>query len=195
MSIKYLSPVVLLVFSAAAHSASECYLRSTAQANAASSIQRIVDAKNWVTPYTNDTETGKMCSVTFKAQIAGRWYSGFGKHAWTEAATTDTVGCNLALEMGKQSLIHDTANMQIATEQTLICSDEPTLAIRNVAEGDIIKESAVSPNPLRPLPFTYNNTICKWFTEMDISPTAGMYQWQGIICEVRPGLWRVVNKF
>jgi hypothetical protein len=194
MSIKHLGTLALIACSTLAHGASECYLRSTAQANAASEIQRIVDTRSWVTPYFNDVESGKQCSVTFKAQIAGRWYSGLGKHSWTDSVITDTVGCNLALELGKQSLVHDTATTKLKTEQTLICSDEPSTAIRSVKEGDIIKESMVSPNPARPLPFTYNNTICKWFTELDIADTS-MYQWQGIICEVRPGLWRVINKF
>lgn len=194
MSIKYLSTALLVAISSLAHAESECYLRSTSQANAASDMQRVVDMRSWVTPYVNDVVSGKQCSVTFKAQIAGRWYAGLGTHSWTDAATTDTVGCALALELGKQSLVHAAATTHLRTEQTLICSDEPTLAIRNVNEGDIIKESAVSPNPARPLPFTYNNTICKWFTELDIND-AGMYQWQGIICEVRPGFWRVINKF
>ncbi|CAB4129853.1 hypothetical protein UFOVP116_146 [uncultured Caudovirales phage] len=186
---------IALVFGATLGTAhAECYLRSTTQANSQANVERISDIRKWVTPYVNDVETGKQCSVTFKAQILGRWFAGIGNHSWVDENTTDEVGCAVALELGKQALVNNNAATKLHSQQTLVCSDEPSLKERPVLEGDIIKESMVKPHPNKPYPFAYNGAVCKWFTEMDITPS-GMYQWQGIICEIRPGEWRVVNKF
>lgn len=172
----------------------ECYMRSTTQTHTVENIQRVTDVRNWVVPFINDVESGKQCNVTFKVQILGRWYSGNGVHTWSNENITEAAGCSVALERGKQELVRDTASTQLQAAQVVVCSDEPTLRERSVQEGDLIRESMVKPNPAKPLPFAYNGVICKWFTEMDISPS-GMYQWQGIICEQRPSEWRVINKF
>jgi hypothetical protein len=183
---KVIAGILLLTTSLAS---AECFMRSTTNAKAHVTIQRLVDQRDMVVK----TAQGKRCSVTFRAQIQNQWFNGYGVHEWSDQ-TDDTVGCKVAVELGKQSIIDANFKKQIASEQDMVCSDEPKIVERAVEIGDLVRESQVMPHPGKPTPFKYKGTQCKWYIETD-TKGLDMYQWQGVICEVRPGTWKVLDKF
>jgi hypothetical protein len=168
----------------------ECYMRSSTTAQAKVDIQRVVDIRNMVSP----TVSGKRCSATFRVQISGQWFDGFGAHEWNDD-TDDATACKVAVELGKQEIISANFKRQIVSNQEMVCSDEPAIVERAVQVGDLIRESQVMPHPDKPKPFSYiNGTQCKWYIETDVKGN-DMYQWEGVICQVRPGTWKVLDKF
>ena len=164
-------------------------MRSSTSAVSVAEIQRIADQRQIVVPL----GTGRQCSVTFRAQINNAWHNGYGTYDWY-GEQSEAEACTIALEVGKQILINNQPRRQVASQQQMVCSDEPVIQERAVQEGDLIKESQVMPHPNKPLPFTYKNSSCKWFIETDTKGN-DMYQWQGVICLVRPDTWKVMSKF
>lgn len=189
MSIKYVTAILLSVTAASAHA--DCYLRSSTSAVSAQKIDRIADTRSMVSIAHNGE---KICSVTFRAQVQGQWLDGAGTHNFNPDDVDESTACIVALEFGKQSLLKKIAGQKVASEQIMVCSDEPKIVEKPVQEGDIIKESMVKPHPGKPYPFQYKGSQCKWFIETDIKGQ-DMYQWQGVICEIRPNTWQVVTKF
>lgn len=167
----------------------ECYMRSATSSTAKVDVQRLVDQRTMVTP----TVSGKRCSVTFRIQINGQWFDGFGAHEWSDT-TDDATACKIAVELGKQEIIGQNFKRQVASQQEMVCSDEPQIVEKPVQVGDLIRESQVMPHPDKPKPFKYRGANCKWYIETD-AKGLDMYQWQGVICEVRPGTWKVLDKF
>ena len=178
---------LLLVTSTVA--SAECYMRGATSVTGKVNIQRVVDQRSMVVP----TVDGKRCSTTFRIQINGLWFDGYGAHEWSDN-TDDVTACKIAEEMGKQEIIRNSFGSQVASQRDMVCSDEPRIVERPVQVGDLIRESQVMPNPDKPKPFKYKGTQCKWYIETD-AKGMDMYQWQGVICEIRPGTWKVLDKF
>ena len=168
----------------------ECFIRSTATSNTTAVIQRVADIRPVVT---NGAENTRICNVTFRVQIANEWHDAVGSHS-TSTDMSDKQLCGVAVELGKTQIAKTVYGSKIHSEQLMFCSDEPKIVERPVKEGDVINESMVKPHPNKPLPFRYNGTQCKWFIETDIKGT-DVYQWQGVICELRPNTWKVISKF
>lgn len=167
----------------------ECYMRSATSLTAKVDVQRLVDQRYMVVP----TIAGKRCSATFRIQINNQWFDGYGDYEWADE-TNDAAACKIAVELGKKDIITQNFERQVAGKQEMVCSDEPPIVEKPVQVGEVIRESQVMPHPGKPKPFKYRGTNCKWYIETDAKGT-DMYQWQGVICEVRPGAWKVLDKF
>jgi hypothetical protein len=178
-----------LLIIASTTASAECYMRSATSSTAKVDVQRVADQRNMVVPTVN----GKRCSTTFRIQINGLWFDGYGAHEWQDK-TDDVTACKIALELGKQEIISRNFKRHVASQQEMVCSDEPTIVEKPVAIGELIRESQVMPHPDKPNVFKYKGANCKWYIETD-SKGLDMYQWQGVICEVRPGTWKVLDKF
>ena len=178
----------LLVLTSTVASA-ECFMRSATTLTAKVEVQRLVDQRYMVAP----TIGGKRCSATFRIQINGQWFDGYGSYEWADQ-TEEATACKIAVELGKKDIVTQNFKRQVAGQQEMVCSDEPAIVEKPVAIGEVIRESQVMPHPAKPTPFKYRGTNCKWYIETD-AKGLDMYQWQGVICEVRPGAWKVLDKF
>lgn len=85
-------------------------------------------------------------------------------------------------------------NGKLHTYQKERCIEEPGQTVRTVRIGDLVRESWVTKHPIIKDYFGYRGNRCRWFLESD-SAQKDLVQYQGIICEVQPNAWRVVDKF
>lgn len=74
------------------------------------------------------------------------------------------------------------------------CVEDSQKEIRPVRIGDVIRINQVNPHPVIRNDFVYQRTRCRWFAELNAAQR-DLVQFQGIICEVQPNVWRVIDKF
>jgi len=74
------------------------------------------------------------------------------------------------------------------------CVEEPGQTVRQVRIGDLVRESWVRQHPVIKQDFAYRGNRCRWFLESGTAQR-DLVQYQGIICEVQPNAWRVIDKF
>lgn len=86
------------------------------------------------------------------------------------------------------------ANGSISTYQREQCVEEPGQTVRQVRIGDLVRASWVQPHPVVKQDFAYRGNRCRWFLESGTAER-DLVQYQGIICEVQPNAWRVIDKF
>jgi len=83
---------------------------------------------------------------------------------------------------------------KIKTYQKEKCIEEPGQTVRQVYLGQLVRETWVSRHPVIDQYFNYRGNRCRWFLESGAAER-DLVQYQGIICEVQPNAWRVVDKF
>lgn len=86
------------------------------------------------------------------------------------------------------------ANGSISTYQREQCVEEPGQTVRQVRIGDLVRQSWVKEHPVIKQDFAYRGNRCRWFLESGTAQR-DLVQYQGIICEVQPNAWRVIDKF
>lgn len=175
-----------LVFASSANA--ECYSRTAMTNDLKGRIQKITDIERMVTPVANKQ---LRCVVTFRALIDKDWYDGEGV---SQGSGTENQVCAQAQNSGVTFLLQSVKGSNIAVDQEMVCTDQPKLKYRPVKPGDIISESEVKPHPKFPKTFAYMGTSCKWFLETDTRGVS-LTQWQGVMCDVRNGEWKVIDKF
>lgn len=168
--------------------ADDCVLSQKTQVRATGVIESVRDIKTTVMDM---RDRSRKCTVEFSARVNGSWNRGFGEYSWRDDRP-DGVGCAVALDNGKSRLLELVGSQAVSDHKSLRCGEERS-SIR-VAVGQPIRENSWTPHPSRLGSFWYQGSECRWFIETD---TMGrdLYQWQGIVCQVRPGEWVVVDKF
>lgn len=170
----------------------ECYIRSATVKDSKSNITRIADIKRYVTPV--DSEHFK-CTVSFRAEINHVWQTGEGQSVGANGDSIDAI-CSQALDSGRSYLLGKVSNGKVLQEQEMICSDRPSPEIKSVQIGDIVQISELAPHPQKSEFFMYRGAQCRWFVETDVNLIVrDLFQWQGIVCNVRKGEWQVIDKF
>ena len=86
------------------------------------------------------------------------------------------------------------ANGSTSTYQRERCVEEPGQTVRQVHIGDLIRVSWVQEHSVIKQDFAYRGNRCRWFLESGTAER-DLVQYQGIICEVQPNAWRVIDKF
>jgi hypothetical protein len=170
----------------------DCYVRSATVNDIKSSITRVADIKRYVTPVNKDQFK---CTVSFRAEINHVWHTGEAQSIGSTSDSIDQI-CSQALQSGRAQILQKIAGSAIKVDQEMICTDRPEPEVRTVRIGDIVQLSEVAPHPKKPDFFTYKGAQCKWFVETDVNTEArDLFQWQGIVCNVRKGEWQVIDKF
>ena len=85
-------------------------------------------------------------------------------------------------------------NGKLHTYQKERCVEEPGQTVHTVQIGDLVRETWVTVHPIIKDYFGYRNNRCRWFVESNMAQK-DLVQYQGIICEVQPNAWRVIDKF
>lgn len=170
----------------------ECYMRSASVKDIKTKITRIADVKRYVTPL--NAEQFK-CTVAFRAEINHVWHNGEGVSIGANSDSIDQI-CIQAMDSGRSYLLSRVTDGKITSESEMICTDRPGQNIKTVKVGDIVNISELAPHPEKPNFFDYKGAKCRWFVESDVNlQTRDVFQWQGIVCQVRKGDWQVVDKF
>lgn len=83
---------------------------------------------------------------------------------------------------------------KLRTYQKERCVEEPGQTVRQVLIGQLVRETWVNRHPVITQYFDYRGNRCRWFLESGAAQK-DLVQYQGIICEVQPNVWRVIDKF
>lgn len=180
----------LAIMAVAVSSQAECFSRSAMTNQVQAKIERITDQKRTVVP---TTEGQMRCTVSFRALIKGEWFDGEGVSQASPHVGTEQI-CTQAMNSGSTFLLQSIGGSRTAVEQEMVCTDEPKPRIRPVRIGQNIAESEVRPHPKYAKEFVYNGTTCRWFRETE-ARKLDIIQWQGVICKLKSGQWKVVDKF
>ena len=83
---------------------------------------------------------------------------------------------------------------EVVTEQSNTCIEEPPVEVKKVRIGDLVRLEHVQTHPVIYQPFIYRGTQCRWFIEPG-TQNRDLVAYQGIVCQVNPAVWRVIDKF
>jgi hypothetical protein len=76
------------------------------------------------------------------------------------------------------------------------CVEESAIQMRAARIGDLVRPTEVAEHPVIPQEFAYKGTTCRWYYEPGVaSGSRDITTVQGIICQVRPAVWRIIDKF
>ena len=134
------------------------------------------------------------CMISMRGRVGATWYTGFGDFVFARTGVPEQA-CASAQQRAEASIVAQAGPKRVATDNTLICREDPTLdTIRKTDPGTVAKLAQYRPHPDYPREFHYNGSRCRWF--LDPAWTGrDLRTGQGIICHLQENNWVVVDKF
>ncbi len=137
---------------------------------------------------------GRKCMVSFRARVDAAWHTAYGEYEWPGDRSREEA-CARALAIADQQVRDRVGRSQTASEQVLICSDNPDLRnLRQTNPGTVGRLSQFRSHPDRPRLFWHNGAQCRYFLHSQFLGS-DIHTWQGVICQVGADDWVVVDKF
>lgn len=137
---------------------------------------------------------GRKCMVTFRVRIGNAWHTAHGEHVW-DGNQGSNEACAQAVIQAENSVRERVGRGSSLTERVLICDDRPDLKeLRESVVGTTGRNHQFRPHPDYPQRFWHRGAECRWFLEPTLT-NRGLYNFQGIICELGRDQWVVVDKF
>lgn len=137
---------------------------------------------------------GRKCLVDFRVRINNAWHSAFGEHAW-DGNQGANEACAVATVRAEDAVKERVGRGASVTERVLICSDRPDLQeLRSTVIGTVARAQQFRIHPEYTGRFWYRGAQCRWFVEPAFTGR-DIRNFQGIICEINPDQWVVVDKF
>lgn len=93
-----------------------------------------------------------------------------------------------------RAVTKNVGGQDIVAEQSNTCIEEPPVEVKKVKIGDLVRLEHVQAHPVIHQPFIYRGTTCRWFIEPG-TQGRDLVAYQGIVCQVNPTVWRVIDKF
>ena len=137
---------------------------------------------------------GRKCLVDFRVRVGASWHTAFGEHVW-DGHQPASQACAIAVDRAESAVRDRVGQAQTASERTLVCKDRPELmTLKNSQIGTIGDAGQFRPHPDYSRRFWHNGAQCRWFIEPTFTNNT-IYNFQGVVCEVQPNRWVVVDKF
>jgi hypothetical protein len=182
---RYLLALVLTSGTAAA----ECYVKSSSISEMQEGIEKTDNVQRYPIRLNNDQFR---CSVTFNAQIKGRWYP---VESSAIGSGSEDLVCAQALNSGSARILEKVVGTKFTMQQEMVCTDQPLEPKKSVNVGDLVRESEVVPDPAWPRARRFRDgNECLRFVESDLAGSE-LRRSYGVICRVDQNSWRVVDKF
>ncbi len=90
------------------------------------------------------------------------------------------------------TMVGNTVSARMSEE----CVEESAIQVRTANIGDFVRPTEVANHPVVRQEFVYKGSTCRWYYEPGVvSGSRDITTVQGIICQVRPAVWRIVDKF
>jgi hypothetical protein len=181
--VSFLAPVMAL--------AQQCVLQT--QTVTQSQVQ--IQERSQITAQTVPVPGGdQRCMITMRGRVGATWYTGFGEHVFARTGQVEQA-CAMARQRAEASIVSQAGSRQVATDNTLVCREDPTLdTVRQTDPGTVAKLAQFRPHPNYPREFHYNGSRCRWF--LDSTWTGrDLRTGQGVICHLQENNWVVVDKF
>ena len=132
--------------------------------------------------------------VTFKARVGSTWYWANGQYDWL-GDRPEAEACAVAVARAEDSVRTQVAPSMVASQKTLICSDNPQLEVlQQTNPGTVGALHQFRPHPTYTKEFWHKGTHCRWFIDSTFQ-NRDVYTYQGIICQIQKDQWVVVDKF
>lgn len=113
--------------------------------------------------------------------------------------TAATVGPSYTVPERRGCVVQsykEDANSQVRARIEETCVEQSAIRVRSVQIGDVVRDTEVGVHPVITQNFMYKANTCRWFFEPGVSRNNGdLVAGQGIICQVQPLVWRVIDKF
>jgi hypothetical protein len=168
----------------------DCYVRSAMIGKGQITLTDITDVQNLVVPI---SVTQNKCFSTYRAQINGQWQSLEGTNIGPRSMSEEEL-CRGALDQSRSQILSRASGNNMSVETNMVCDERPSIQVKNVKIGELVRVSEVRPHPNFPKPFIYRTAQCRWFIEPE--PRVGdLLQRQGIICQSHGDMWRVIDKW
>lgn len=136
----------------------------------------------------------RKCMVDFRVRIGNTWHTAFGEHVW-DGNQGANEACAVAVARAEDAVKQRVGRGVSVTERVLICSDRPDLQeLRSTVIGTVGRNQQFRPHPEYTGRFWYRGAQCRWFVEPAFTGR-DIHNFQGIICEINPDQWVVVDKF
>lgn len=137
---------------------------------------------------------GRKCMVDFRVRIGNTWHTAFGEHVW-DGNQGANEACAVAASRAEDAVKQRVGRGTSVTERVLICSDRPDLQeLRSTVIGTVGRNQQFRPHPEYTGRFWHRGAQCRWFVE-PVFTGHDVRNFQGIICEINPDQWVVVDKF
>lgn len=180
---------VLVPFMALA--ADNCVLQDRTVSRSAVKIEERSAIRRDVVPYFDNQ---KRCVVDFRVRIGPDWHTAFGEYTWAGDRPA-AEACAIAVQRAEDSVRQRVGQSQTLSEKILVCKDEPKLnTLRSAQIGTVGDLGQFRPHPELTGRFYHNGTQCKWFIDSAFTGR-DVRTFQGIICQIQPDQWVVVDKF
>lgn len=171
--------------------AQQCVLQS----KIVSQSQIQIEERSQITAQVVPLPSGNQrCMITMRGRIGATWYTGFGDTVFRTGTSADQA-CVSAQRRAEASIAAQAGTRQVASDDTLVCKDDPSLdSVRTAEPGTVAKLAQYRPHPDYPREFVHQGTKCRWF--LDPAWTGReLRTGQGIICHLQNDNWVVVDKF
>jgi hypothetical protein len=137
--------------------------------------------------------TGRRCMVDFRVRVGATWHTAIGEYDWPGDRDSGWA-CAQAVTRAEHAVI-ERLGLKTRSEQVLVCKDRPELQeLQQTHPGTVGDISQFRPHPEFPNRFWHNGAQCRWFVESAYA-RSDIRVYQGVVCEVQPKKWVVVDKF
>jgi hypothetical protein len=169
----------------------ECVLQDRTVTSHAIVIQERSGMRQTVVP---TTEGGKRCIVNFRARVGATWYSATGQYDWAGDRPASEA-CAVAAARADDSVHAQTVSQHVRSEKVMVCNDrEDSNTLRSTRPGTVAQLHQFRPHPDYPNRFWHNGAQCRMF--LDSAWTGrDIHTYQGVICQLQPNQWVVVDKY
>lgn len=96
----------------------------------------------------------------------------------------------------RTTTVNEYSEGRVTAKMAEQCVEESAIQMREARIGDLVRPTEVAEHPVVRQEFAYKGTVCRWYYEAGVaSGSRDITTVQGIICQVRPAVWRVIDKF
>jgi hypothetical protein len=180
-----------LIVPMAAQASDNCVLQDRVVSRSTVQIEERSPIRRDVVP---DFNNQRRCVVDFRVRIGANWHTAFGEYTWPGDRPAEEA-CAIAAKRAEDAVRERVGRSQTTSEKILVCTDEPRLTtLRSAQIGTVGDLGQFRPHPEMTERFYHNGTQCKWFIDSAFTGR-DVRTFQGIICQVQPDQWVVVDKF
>lgn len=137
---------------------------------------------------------GYQCATTYRLHMGLEWQTVEG----VAQAGTEAEACKLSLELRNGRLLQEVAPTGVRAQSDIVCTEGPTIRVRNVHAGERIWESEADLhwNAKERGYWFYKKARCRKFQERAVKD-GNMLVYNGIMCQaaVNDTKWVVVDKY
>jgi hypothetical protein len=186
---KHLAATVMLVPALAL--ADTCVLTDRSVSQTQVTIQERSAVRRDVVPHPNNH---LRCIVSFRVRINNAWHNAHGEYIWG-GDRPSSEACAIAADRAESDVRDRIGRSQVLSERIMVCNDRPELRLlRQSLPGTEGNNAQFRPHPNFPNRFYHNGAECRWFVEPRFTGR-DLRTYEGVVCEVGPDEWVVVDKF